>query len=146
MHNPLFSCWCVLICSFFRCAVRVNGYADHGGAQNAPMEEITGLKDLQNSAVFVSRGFRAIHGLVEMRIKLFAERIDALDAEAAHVVDELLVDKLEASAIIFVLSFAMSCQSVLETVHDGDQAFDDARGVTLGIFGAFFFDALAIVV
>src|ERR1700722_14436653 len=120
MLSPYFVVSCVLVCSIFRCAARVNGYADRGGEQHATMEEIAGLEHLQDGAVFMNCGFGAIHGLMEMRIKLFAERIDALDAEASDVVDELLVDKLEAFAIIFVLSFAMSGKRVLETVDDGD--------------------------
>src|ERR1700675_3067455 len=91
-----------LVRSFFRCAAWKNGYADHSRAQNASMENITGLKDLQNGAVFVSRGFGAIHRLVEMRIKLLAKRIDAFDTEASDRVDQLLVNKLEAFTIILI--------------------------------------------
>ena len=70
----------------------------------------------------------------------------ALDAEAGDVVHELLVNKLEALAIILVLGFAMGRESVLEAVNDGDQAFDNARGVAPGIVGALFFNAFAVVV
>src|SRR5579859_2437390 len=135
-----------LVCSFLRCAAGMNGYAHHGGAQHASMKNITRLKNLQNRAVFMLDGFGAVHGLVEMRIKLFAERIDALDAEPGEVVHELLVDELEAFSIIFVFSFAMRSESMLETVNDGNHAFDDSSRVALGIVGALFFDALAVVV
>src|SRR5580692_5350189 len=135
---------CKLVRSFFRCAAWKNGYADHGRAQNASMENIARLEDLQNGAVCVSRGFGAIHRLVEMRVKLSAKRIDALDAESSDVVHELLVNKLEAFAIILILGFAMSSESVLKAIDDGDQPLDDAGSVALGIVGAFPFDALAI--
>src|SRR5580704_20863 len=135
-----------LVRSFLRCAARVNGYAGHGGAQNAAMKNVSRLEDLQNRAVFLLDGFGAVHRLMKMRIKLLAERIDAFDAEPRDVVDELLVDELEASAIVFVLSFAVSRESVLKTVNDRYKSFDDPRGVALGVVGPFFFDALAIVV
>src|SRR5208282_5745581 len=111
----------------------MNRYADHGRAQNAAMKNVTGLKDLQNRTVFVLDRFGAIHRLMRMRIKLFAERVDALDAEARDVVHELLIDELEAFAIIFVFGFAMRGERVLKTVDNGDQAFDYTRCVALGV-------------
>src|SRR5690348_13822332 len=81
-----------------------------------------------------------------MRIKLFAERVDAFDAKTGYIFDELLIDEFEAFAIILVLGFAMRGESVLKTVNHGDEAFDDAGGVPLGVLGALLFDALAIVV
>src|SRR5208282_6114249 len=109
----------VLVCSFFRCAAWVNGYAHHGGAQNAAMEDIARLEDLQNRAVLVLKGFGTVHRLMDMRIKLLAQRIGALHAEARDVFHELLVNELEAFAIIFVFGFAMRRESVLEAVNDG---------------------------
>src|ERR1700675_4044758 len=124
----------------------MNRYADHGGAQNAAVKNVAGLKDLQDRAVFVIDGFSAIHRLMEMRIERLAERIGTLNAEAGDVIDELFVNELEAFAIIFVFGFAMSGEGVLETVDNGDEAFDDTGGVALGIVGALFFGALAVVI
>ena len=124
----------------------MNRYADHRGAQDAAMKNVAGLKNLQDGAVFVLDGFGAVHRLMEMRIEGLAERVGPLDAEAGDVIDELLVDQLEAFSIVFVLGFAVSGKSVLETVDHGDEAFDDASGVAFGIIGALFFDALAVVV
>jgi hypothetical protein len=124
----------------------VNRYANHRGAKNAAVKYVSRLKDLQDRAVLVLDGFGAVHRLVEMRIEGLAKRVDALDPEAREVIDELLVDQLEAFTIIFVLGFAMSRQSMLETVDNGDESFDDAGGMALGVFGALFFDALAVVI
>ena len=124
----------------------MNGYADHGGAQHAPVKNIARLKYLQNRAVILLGRFGAVHRLMEMRIELLADRIDALHAKAREVVHELLVNELEALAIIFVFRFAMRRESMLETVDDRDQAFDDPRRGALGILGALLFDALAVIV
>src|ERR1700722_1505862 len=142
MQSPLWK----LVRSFFRCAARMNGYAHHGRPQNASVKNVAWLKNLQNRAVFVLHCLGAIHRLMKMRIKGLAKRIDAFDAEPGDVVNELLVDELEAFAIILILGFAMSRESMLKAVNDRDEPLDDARRVTLGIVGAFLFDALAIVV
>ena len=44
-------------------------YTDHGGPEHTPMKDISRLKNLQDGAVFVVFGFRAIHGLMQVRIK-----------------------------------------------------------------------------
>ena len=51
-----------------------------------------------------------------MRIEGQAEGIDAFHPELGEVVHELLVNELEAFAVIFVLRFAKR-QGMLETVH-----------------------------
>src|SRR5260370_24465575 len=81
-----------------------------------------------------------------MRIETLAERLDARYAELGEVVAELLVDQLESLAVIFVLRFAVRGERVLKPVDDGNKRFDHARGVALGILGAFFFDSLAVIV
>src|ERR1700720_34534 len=124
----------------------MNRYADHRGAQNAAVKNVSGLKHLQDRAVLVLDGFGTVHRLIEMRIEGLAQRIDTFNAEAGDVIDELLVDQLEAFAIILVFGFAMSRKSMLETIDHGDEPFDDASGVALGIIGALFFYALAVVI
>src|SRR6266850_1776735 len=74
-------------------------YTDHGGPQDAPVKNIAGLKDLKDRAVVEVFRFGAIHGLMQMGIERLANRIESLDAEFCQVIEELLVDKLEAFAI-----------------------------------------------
>src|SRR5260370_8292877 len=104
-----------LVRSFFRCPAWMNGYAHHGRPKNAAMKNVSRLEHLQNGAVLVLDGFGAVHRLMKMRIKLFAERIDTFDAKPRDVVDELLVNKLETFAIVFVLGSAMARDSILKT-------------------------------
>src|SRR5712664_1433423 len=121
-------------------------YTDHSGPQDAPVKNIAGLKDLKDRAVVEVFRFGAIHGLMQMGIERLANRIESLDAEFCQVIEELLVDKLEAFAISFIFGFAMRGECVFESVDHGDEPFDDARGGALGVFEAFLLDALAVVV
>src|ERR1700680_3187894 len=91
----------VLVCSF-RCGGGVNRYAHHGGTQDASVKKVTRLKNLQNRALVFVRGFRAIHGLMQMRIESHTQRIDSLRAKLRNIVNQLFVNELEAFAIIRV--------------------------------------------
>jgi hypothetical protein len=93
-------------------------YTHHGRAQHAAVKNVAGLIDLQDRAVFGLIGFRAIDGLMQVRIEMLAKRFDALHTELGDVVQELLVDQLETLAIILVGGFAMRSQRVLEAVDD----------------------------
>jgi len=103
-------------------------YTDHRGPQDAAMKYIAWLKNLKDRAVLVVFRFGAIHGLMQMGIERLADRIEALDAEFCQVIEELLVDELEAFAIIFIFGFAVRGERVLKTVDHGDESFDHARG------------------
>ena len=72
----------------------MHGYTHHGGTQDAPVENVAGLENLKNGAVSMLGRFRAIHGLMEMRIKRFSGGIDAFDAQAGEIVEKLFVDQL----------------------------------------------------
>src|SRR6266446_7590020 len=111
-------------------------YTDHGGPQDAPVKNIARLKDLEDRAIVVVFRFGAIHGLMQMGIERLVDRIEAFDAEFCQMIEELLVDELEALAIIFIFGFAMRGERVLETVDHGNEPFD-ARGGALRVFEAF---------
>ena len=108
-------------------------YTNHRRTQHASVKNIARLEYLKNGAVFVLRRFRAVHGLMEVRVKGLADRVNALDAEPGNVVEKLLVDELKALAIVFVFGFAMRGEGVLETVDNRDEALDHARSGPLGI-------------
>src|SRR4029077_11512406 len=96
-------------------------YTDHGGPQDASVKNIARLKHLKDRAVVVVFRFGAIHGLMQMGIERLADRIEALDAEFCQVIEKLLVDKLEAFAIIFVFGLAVSGKRVFESVDHGNE-------------------------
>ena len=121
-------------------------YTHHGRAQHAPVEDVPRLKDLENGAVFLVGGFGTINSLMQMRIERQGERIDALDTELGEVVDQLLVNEFEALAVIFILRFTMRGKSVLEAINHRNQRLNYPRVRTLPVVGAFFFNALAVVV
>src|SRR6266436_8840997 len=121
-------------------------YTDHSGPQDAPVKNIAWLKDLKDRAVVEVFRFGAIHGLMQMGIERLADRIEALDAEFCQVIEELLVDKLEAFAISFIFGFAMRGECVFKPVDHGNEPFDEARSGAFGVFEAFLFDAFAVVV
>src|SRR6267378_6735692 len=121
-------------------------YTDHGGPQDAAVKYVAGLKDLEDRAVVVVFRFGAIHGLMQMGIERLADRIEALDAEFCQVIEELLVDELEAFTITFILGFAVRGERMLETVDHRDKPFDDARGGAFRIFKTLLLDALAVVI
>src|SRR6266852_2703717 len=129
----------------FRCGAGVHGYANERGAKYASVKEIARLKGFKDNAVFVLGGFGAVHGLVEMRVELLADGVEALDAEAREIFEQLLVDQLEALAVIFVFGFAVGSEGVFEAVDDRNERFDDAADGALGGFRAFFFDSLAVI-
>src|SRR2546428_4050747 len=120
-------------------------YTDHRGTKHAPMKDVAGLKSLKNDAVGMLHRFGAIHRLVKMRIEWLADGVDALYAQLDYIVEELLVDERKALVISLVFGFAVRGKSMLETVDDRDEAFDHARGGSLGIFEALLFDALAVI-
>src|SRR5207249_11943774 len=126
LHSPL-------VHGFLRCGIRMDRYTNHRRTQHASVKNIARLEYLKNGAVFVLRRFRAVHGLMEVRVKGLADRVNALDAEPGNVVEKLLVDELKALAIVFVFGFAMRGEGVLETVDNGDEALDHARSGPLGI-------------
>jgi hypothetical protein len=121
-------------------------YTDHSGPQDAPVKYVARLKDLEDCAIVVVFRFGAIDGLMQMGIEGLADWVDALHAELRQVVQELFVNKFEAFAIIFIFGFAMGGERVFESVDHGNEPFDEARGGAFGVFEAFLFDALAIVV
>jgi hypothetical protein len=110
------------------------------------MKYVARLEDLHDRAVFVVGGFQAIHGLMQMRIELLSDRIDALSPELGEVFDELLVDQLKTLAINLLLLLTVRRQRMLEPVDDGYQPLNQPRRRALGILRAFLLDALAIVV
>src|SRR6266446_10520685 len=121
-------------------------YTDHSGPQDAPVKNIARLKDLKDRAVVMVFRFGAIHGLMQMGIERLAHWIESFDAEFCQVIEELLVDELEALAITFIFGFAMRGERVFESVDHGDEPFDEARGGSFGVLEAFLLDALAVVV
>src|SRR5258708_21991634 len=110
------------------------------------MKYVTRLINLQDGTVLGFVGLDTIHRLMQMWVETLAGRVDALDAELGEIVQELFVDELETLAIIFVSGLAVHCKRVLEAVDDGDQRFDEASGIALGIFRTLFVDALAVIV
>jgi hypothetical protein len=88
----------------------MNRYAHHCRPQYAPMKHISRLKYLQDRAVVMLGCFRAIHGLVHMRIERHAHGINAFRSQLGDVVYQLLVNQFEAFAIIRVLRLAMRSQ------------------------------------
>ncbi len=99
----------------------MNGYAHHGGAKNAAMKDVAGLKHLEDGAVGMLGGFGAIDSLVKMRIEWLSLRIDALGTKAGEIIQELLVDQLKALAIVVVFRLAMSGEGMLEAIDDGNE-------------------------
>src|SRR5258708_1691056 len=69
-----------------------------------------------------------------------------LATQLGEGVEELLVDQLEALAVIFVGWLAVRGEGMLETVNDRNERFDHPGGIALGILGALPFDALAVIV
>src|SRR6516164_8230372 len=120
-------------------------YTNHGGAQDAPVKDVAGLKRFEDEAVGMLGRFGAVHGLVEVRVKRLSDGVDPLNAKLRDVVEQLLVDELETLPIVFVFRFAMRGESVLETVEDRDESFDHASRGALRILGTLFFDALAVI-
>ena len=123
----------------------MHGYTHHRRAQDTPVKDVSGLINLEDCAFLGVIGLRALDRLMKMRIEALTDRLDALHAEFGEIIDELLVNQLETFAVIVVRRFAVSGKRVFETVDDGYQSFDDARGGTFRIFGAFLLDALAII-
>ena len=106
-------------------------YTNHGGAQDAPVKDVAGLKRFEDEAVGMLGRFGAVHGLVEVRVKRLSDGVDPLNAKLRDVVEQLLVDELETLPIVFVFRFAMRGESVLETVEDRDESFDHASRARL---------------
>ncbi|MGB9432594.1 MAG: hypothetical protein WBQ89_10160 [Candidatus Acidiferrum sp.] len=121
----------------------MNGYANHSGAKNPAMIEVTGLKNLEDGAVGMVGGFGAVDSLVKMGIEWFSLGVDALRAEANEIIQELLVDQLKALAIAVVFGLAMSGEGMLEPIHDWNELLDDTGRGALAGFAIFFFGAFA---
>jgi len=68
---------------------------------------------------------------MQMGIERLANRIESFDAEFCQVIEELLIDELEAFAITFIFGFAMRGEARVRTVDHGDEPFDEARGGSL---------------
>ena len=134
-----------LIYHDIRCRLLVHRYTHHGGTQDAPVVDVTGLINLENRAVGMVGGFGAVHCLMQMGIKGLAERFNAFHTEAREVIEQLLVNDLEAPAIVFVFGLAVSGKSMLKTINHWNQGFGDAGGRALTCFAVFLFGALAIV-
>ena len=124
----------------------MNRYADHGGAKDATVKNVTRLENLHDGAFGVIRGFHAIHRLMKMRVEEFAERIDALSSKTSYILNELLVNELETLAITVIRGLAVGGERVLETVNDGNQALYHAGRVPLGILCAFALDPFAVII
>jgi len=68
---------------------------------------VPGLIHSEDGAIGMIRGFRAVHGLVQMRIERLTQRVNPLRAESRQMLEKLLVNQLKAFAIVFVLGLAM---------------------------------------
>jgi hypothetical protein len=55
-----------------------------------------------------------------MRVEELPDGVDTLGAQLSKVVEELLVDELEALAIALVFRFFMRVEGLLEAVEYGD--------------------------
>jgi hypothetical protein len=124
----------------------MNRYAHHGRAQNPSMKNISWLKDLEDCSIRHLRGFGAIHSLVEMGVEGLADGLNADDAKARKVIEQLLMNQFEALAVTLVFRFFMSGQRMLETVDSRDERFYNSRCGALLILGTLLFDALPVVV
>ena len=71
----------------------MHGYTNHRGPQHASVKQIPRLKNLQNRAVGFIRGFRAVHGLMLMRIKRLANRLNSFHAQLGQIIQHLLVNQ-----------------------------------------------------
>src|SRR5262249_16218767 len=86
------------------------------------MSSVRLLKLVPNLFAAMILGVGAVRGLVQMRIKRLAQRVEALDAQLAEVVQQLPVDELEAATVGFILRFAMRGKRVLEAVDNRNQS------------------------
>ena len=66
------------------------------------MKDVSRLEGLHDSAVFVIVCFQSIHRLMLVGIELLADGIDSLRSKLRHVFNQLLVNQLEALAVIVV--------------------------------------------
>ena len=67
-------------------------YTNHRRTEYPSMKNVTGLKNLKDGAILVFGGFGAVHGLMEVRIESFAERLDPFGSEFRQVIQKLLVN------------------------------------------------------
>src|SRR4029077_6608317 len=140
------NCCVALVRKCFRCGGGTYSYTHHRRAQHASMENVAGLKNLQHGTVFVLGRLSAVHSLMQMWIKRLPRRVYAFNAELRNVVEQLLIYKLGATPVIFIFGFAVRRESLFESIDDGNQGLDQARGGAFGVFGPLLFDALFIVI
>ena len=98
----------------------MNCYAHQSRPQNAPVKDVSGLKNFQDDAIGMFGGFRAIHGLMHVGIEGLAEGFDALHTEPGQIIQQLFVDEFEAFAVARVLIFLVRAEGMLKSIHDGD--------------------------
>src|SRR5580698_10762894 len=129
----------------FGCGGGVYRYAHHRRPQDSPMEDVSRLKRVHDRSILLIRRLEPIHRLMLMRIELLPDGIDSLRSKLRHIFNQLLVNQLDALAVILVfLLLPMRCQSVLESVNYWDQSFDDARSRALRVISPFFLDPLPV--
>ncbi len=84
----------------------IHGYTYPCGTQHTPVKEVSRIKYVQDGSVFVFGCLNAIHGFLQMRIKVLSDWFDALRSKLCNVVQQLLVDQLETLTEGVIARFA----------------------------------------
>src|SRR5208283_3314532 len=135
-----------LICHYIRCALRVYRYAHHCWPQNTTVKYIAWLKHFENRTVLILGRFRTIQSLMQVRIEKLADRINALGPQFRQVVQQLLVNQLEAFSVTLVLSLLVCRKGLLKSIQHWNQLLDHSTGRPFLILAAFFLDSLTIII
>src|SRR5580692_5762786 len=131
----------------FGCGGGVYRYAHHRWPQDSPMEDVSRLERVYDGPILLIRRLEPIHRLMLMRIELLPDGIDSLRSKLRHIFNQLLVNQLEALAVILVfLLLPMRCQRVLESVNHWDQTFNHPRRRALRVISPLFLDPLPVIV
>src|SRR5579875_165617 len=123
----------------------IRGDANHGRAQNLAVKNITGLQFLDDRVVRMGGGFDAFDGVMKMGVEGFAFSFDFFQAVPGKRIEKLLANELKTLAVFVVRGVAMRGDGAVESVEDGQQAFDDDFGAAMAFVAALAFDALAVI-
>lgn len=91
--------------------------AHHRRPQNAPVKHIAGLQFVDNRAFRVLQSLHLLDSMVKIRIKLFADAFNSLEALFRERIPELAPDQLESFIVLGVSRIVVSGDGSIERVE-----------------------------
>src|SRR5580698_6691126 len=120
-------------------------YADHRGAQHSALEHVSRREFVYHYPLCMIGRFHFLDRVVQVRVELFTDGIDALHALLRKNVPNLPADQLEAFAIFRVGRIVIAGERAIKAVEYSEQRLDDSLDAAMTGLAGFFFDTLFVV-